>query len=207
MSKEIVWIELVKVIPSVVTAFTAVFGVWIAKTSFDKWRIETIGKRKIELAEHVLIDARMVREVLRFARIGSQFIGEGKGEARIEGANESESVRKRRNRYFVPIERLLREKELFARFQSERYAFAVYCGDDAAKPFDTFDEVRREIMMAASQLIESSEQEDSIPADESSLAVLGWRPGRPDEIDKKIDTAMASIEKTCRPILSAIALQ
>ena len=60
MSKEIVWIQLVKVIPSVVTAFTAVFDMGIQRTDFDDGRIATMGKRKIELAEHVLIDARMV---------------------------------------------------------------------------------------------------------------------------------------------------
>ena len=188
------------------TASAACFGAYLGYRGLEKWRVETVGKRKIELAERVLTDATLVCGALRFARIGSLFRGEGKGEARVEGANESESVRKRRNRYFIPIERLLPEKELIARFQSERYAFAAYFGDEAAKPFDTFDEVFREIMMAAGLLIESSEQEDSIPADEGLLAVLGWRPGR-HEIDKKIDAAMASIEKTCRPILSAIALQ
>ena len=40
-----VWIELVKAIPSVVTAVTAVVGVSIAARGLNKWRAETIGKR------------------------------------------------------------------------------------------------------------------------------------------------------------------
>ena len=50
MGQVSLWVELLRAIPSIVTAATAIVGVIIAKAGLEKWRKETIGKRKAELA-------------------------------------------------------------------------------------------------------------------------------------------------------------
>src|ERR1700730_11838477 len=62
------WVELLKALPSIVTAGTAIFGVLLAKAGLEKWRRETIGKRKIEVAEEVLADFYQARDIINEAR-------------------------------------------------------------------------------------------------------------------------------------------
>jgi hypothetical protein len=46
--------EIAKLSP-IATAIIAAVGVWIAKKNLDRWHVETIGKRKTELAEQALL--------------------------------------------------------------------------------------------------------------------------------------------------------
>ena len=50
------WIELLKSIPSIVTAGTAIYGLKIAKAGLARWNEETVGRRKTELAKQVLAE-------------------------------------------------------------------------------------------------------------------------------------------------------
>jgi|SRR5579871_2813644 len=198
-------VELAKAAPGIVTAATAIWGVLIARAGLKTWHVETIGKRKTELAEQALIDVYQARDVFRWVRARAIFGGEG--ESRQASTVEDEKTKSRRNTYFVPIERLRREKELFARLQSQRYAFAAYFGDQGAKPFDDLRSVHVKISTAASVLIDLVQEDDGRPTpDEIVLRnELGWGPRpRPDEIDKTIESAVAAIERICRPILSKI---
>src|SRR5208282_3081313 len=121
------WIELVKAIPSVVTAATAVFGVYIAKAGLNRWRIETVGKRKAELAEQALTAFYEARDVFVWVRSRAGFGGEGS--TRTSNDGESKAQLEKRNTYYIPIERLTHDKELFARLHSLRYAFAAHFGE------------------------------------------------------------------------------
>ncbi len=77
MQDSTVWIALVKAIPSVVTAITAIVGVVIAARGLNKWRAETIGKRKAELAQEVLADFYQARDIIDVARSPGGFGHEG----------------------------------------------------------------------------------------------------------------------------------
>jgi hypothetical protein len=199
------WIELAKALPSIVTAITAVVGVSIARAGLDKWRIETVGKRKAELAEQALTAAYEVRDV--FVWVRSRGIFGGEGSSRKPAENESKTQQEKRNTYFIPIERLTREKELFARLQSLRYAFAAHFGEPGIAPFQAIWGAHNDIMTAASVLIQITFDHDDDSAFRGSaepfLNTLGWGPAaRPDEIERKIETAVRDIEALCRPVLS-----
>jgi hypothetical protein len=58
------WWEAAKILPSVVTALTAILGVTIAARGLTKWRGETIGKRQAELAEEILADFYEARDAI-----------------------------------------------------------------------------------------------------------------------------------------------
>src|SRR6202012_4354907 len=105
----------------------------IALLGINEWRRQTVGKRKIELAEQVLASFYEAGDLFVWVRSPAAFGGEG--ETR-QAEGEDENVRRSRNTYFVPIERMQKHSELFAKLQSQRYSFMALFGSDAVAPFD-----------------------------------------------------------------------
>jgi hypothetical protein len=198
-----IWIELVKSIPGIVTAGTAVAGVWIASLGLNRWHQETTGKRKVELAEQVLVDFYRARDAISWAR--SRGILSDEGKVRQGTEHESQELKELRDRYFTPVERLHKERELFARLNAQRYVFAAYFGQASGKPFELIMEAHTEIASAASILVDMA-TEHMTPAmlqqDMPLRNIIGWgTEKRPDAIDGKIDEAVKHIERLCGPVL------
>ena len=98
-----VWIELVKAIPSVVTAVTAVVGVSIAARG-----VEQVASRNDRQA---LADFYRARDIITAARSPGSFSHEGgtRQKADWETADDTGSL----NAYFATIERLIKQGRLF----------------------------------------------------------------------------------------------
>ncbi len=162
-------------------------------------------KRRTELAEQALTAFYEARDVFVWVRSVGMFRGEGS--SRTPAAGESPTQQERRNTYFIPIERLTHQKELFAKLQTLRYAFAAQFDEAATEPFKAILGAHNEIQSAASVLIQITQGDDPTGSFERSapplLDTLGWgRAKRPDDIDRKIEKAVDDIEKLCRPVLS-----
>ena len=185
-------------------AGAAIFAARVGIQSLNAWQKETIGKRKAELAEQALVCIYEVRDVLKFVRIPATLSGEG--ESRQSDEPESEKVSGARMSYSIPIARLQREKELFAKLQSLRYSFAALFGSSSAQAFDDIREIQIKIFTAASTLAMAPQIGVTGQSDASITELrnpLGWCSGeRPDVIDKKIEGAVEALEAICRPILS-----
>jgi hypothetical protein len=161
-------------------------------------------KRKTELAEQGLTAFAEASRVFTWVR--SRGILGDEGSSRAPEAGETKTQQERRNTYFIPIERLTREKALFAKLDSLRYAFGAHFGATATEPFNAINEVQNEIISAAGVLIKITYDGDvSDLHDRGALAnALGWgMVQRPDDIDRKIEKAVQDIEALCRPVLSA----
>lgn len=195
--------EITKAIAPVFTAGAACAGAYIGYRGLEKWRAETIGKRRHELAEQALISFYEVRDIFTWVR--SRGIFGGEGQTRTATGSETAEQKDRRNTYFIPIERLNREKAVFARLQTLRYAFAAHFGDDAVKPFANVMEAHQTISASASTLIQLTSDSQDRASEQSLIPLrdaLGWGPGqRPDDIDKKIAEAVSAIEALCKPVL------
>lgn len=159
-------------------------------------------KRKTELAEQALALTYEAREVFISAR--SPGIRSGEGESRPPVAGEEEDVKSRRDTYFIPIERLNRERETFVRIQSLRYVFAAYFGEAAAQPLRTMITAFHEITSAASTLVQMAPAESGQWGVDSSLSLrqtaFATGTGK-DPITEKLDVAVSEIEKTCAEVL------
>ena len=176
-----------------------------ALLGFNEWRRQLIGKRKVELAEQALISCYEVRDVFRWTR--SRGIFRGEGDSREPTGSESDAVKRKRDAYFVPIERMTREKELFAKLNAHRYAFGAYFGTDAMKPFENIVALRQDILVSAQILMDMATDDDGDirSGDDSTMDLrntlgCGTRK-RPDEIDDKLEAAISEIERLCKPIL------
>lgn len=192
-----------EIAPLVQAAVVLVTG-FVAVRGLSAWERQMIGKRKAELAEQVLVSFYDARDVFQFVRTNA--LREGEGKTRQPDKGETEQIQKMRNMYFVPIERLIREKELFAKLRAQRYAFRSYFGAKSNAPFETLAQAHSKLQFTASSLINISafDATDKVVADQRSdlLNTLGWGTGaRPDDLDKSIDAAVSEIEALCKPIL------
>jgi hypothetical protein len=104
------------------------------------------------------------------------------------------------------IERLTKAEDQFEKLDKIRYIFEAYFGKDAAGPFDIIDGIYTTIGSSAEILIQialADPTEKDRDKEKPLRNVLGWGEAkRPDDIDKKLDDALKSIEQTCRPVLA-----
>jgi hypothetical protein len=105
--------EVIKAIAPVFTAGAARFGVYIGYRGLEKWRAETIGKRRLELAEEVLGDFYQAREVIQAVRSPASFGREGSTRQKAEWETENDTGNL--NAYFAAIERLNNHSDFFCR--------------------------------------------------------------------------------------------
>lgn len=159
-----------------------------------------IWKRRVEIAEQTLTLFYEAKAALQWAR-GSYHNG-GEGQSRASAEGETPDLKRRRDSYYVPIERLNNAADTFAKAQSARYLFIAYFGITAADPFLGLISVHNQIQSAANILIQMAPTEDIAPQ-ESFVPLrrkLGWGE-RPDPLDEELDVATRQIEGICRSFL------
>jgi hypothetical protein len=201
-----IWIEVAKAIPSVVTAVTAVVGVSIAYRGLNKWRTETIGKRKAELAEEVLADFYQARDIIKAARSPGSFGYEGATRPKADW--ESEDDTRTLNAYFATIERFNNKREFFAQLHARCYRFIAHFRQEAAKPYDDLFRIRSEVISAVQMLIMTYRDRDqgSLPGDRRDWQAIMWEGrDKADPIPANLDRIVEEIENTCRPAIQEAA--
>src|SRR5258708_1550354 len=189
--------EIVKVLGSTATGGAAITGAIIAWRGLEKWRAETIGKKKYELATTVLADFYETNEIIRASRnpfILAQEMG------KIDGVDEEISG----NASFAPERRLLEHQEFFAQFRSRKYEFTAHFGKAAAAPFDDIWKIRLEINFAVDSMLRHKEIRNSRRPDDIEL----WQSRHKvsfrnsdesqDLLIPKLEKIIADIEAICR---------
>jgi hypothetical protein len=179
----------------------------LARERFNYDRQQAIFKRRFELAEQVLADTYRLRDLMAFVRNSASFDEEGSTRPATE--HESESVKRLRNQYFVPIERLQKENKFLGMMLARRDACRTHFGPNAEKAFDNFHRAIHSVKVSASALIQYAGEDDR-PGQEfmEKLRHDIWQPmaeykGQ-DHIGKLIDEGVALIEGFCRPVLEWI---
>jgi hypothetical protein len=178
----------------------------LAQRKFDLDRSQSIHKRQFELAETLLADAYRFRGLMGFVRNGAAFGNEG--ETRSSDEYESENVKRLRNTYFVPIERLQKENEFLSAFMAKAHTAQAHFGPDAEKAFFLMSQSIHEVRTAAYVLIRSVEEgrhnSDQVFLEEQRKVI--WAPlasfkGGYDKTGSQIEEAVALIEGFCHPVL------
>jgi len=196
--------EILRIAGAVATGGAACVGAYVAIRGLRKWQEETVGKRRAEIAEEVLSSFLHVRKIFNAVRARTLRVGEGS--SRSPEPHETHDLKKQRDRYYVVIERLATAEDQFTNLDKLRYVFEAYFGKDAAKPFEIIDEVYTTIGASAEILIQIALANPTEKDREKEMPLrnaLGWGEAkRPDDIDKRLDDAVRSIELTCRPALA-----
>jgi hypothetical protein len=189
------WLELLKSLPSVVTAITAIVGVFLGIRGLEKWRTEAVGKRRIELAEDVLADFYEARDNINAARSPAGFANEGSTRPRREGETENET--RMLNAYYAVAERLNKRNEFFARLEARRYRFIALFGMPAAAPYQELRAIHSDILVAIRMLLATQKRGTAA----SNIAKWESTIWDNDPIRPRLDAMVEAIEKLCRPVI------
>ncbi|MCC6889908.1 MAG: hypothetical protein IT536_15365 [Hyphomicrobiales bacterium] len=194
--------ELVKVLGAVATACAAWFAASIAYKGLEKWRSETTGKRRADLAANVLAATYQMEEVLRQAREPFVMVHE-----MVERPGVPDHLAT--NADYAPEARLLEHQEFFARFRTLRHEYAAVFGREAAKAIDALWRVRLDINHAVFFMIQNKElkregdEEDKKLWKEQYYTAFRHHKEDEDVVLKRIKDAVAEVEAACRPAVEA----
>lgn len=144
----------VSALAAIAVAVAAGVAAWQGLKGLNTWRAETIGRRRLELAEHVLADFYEARDTLAWVRSPVGYANES--DERPGRDVEPEAVQTNRDSYYRPIKRLSDHSELFSRLQARRYRVIATFGTDAAEPFDELRSIHSSIVAAARTLMMTS---------------------------------------------------
>jgi hypothetical protein len=181
----------------------------LAERKFAQEREQLVFKRQFELAESLLADAYRFRGLIRDARIGGSFGGEGT--TRKSEKEEPQQVKEAKDMYYVPVERLRRDGEFFAAFFAKQFMATAQFGPKVKESFDIFSGVINRIMLASGMLntmVDQPSVGDHKVKDElldDLWAARARALGREDKIEAQIEQAVATLESVCRPVLERTA--
>ena len=142
--------EVIKVLGSMATALAALTGAYIAWRGLEKWRSETTGKHRSELAANVLAECYEMEEIIRSCRNPFVMVHEMFS---IEGISDEVAL----DSSYAPERRLLEYQEFFGRFRSRKHEFAAVFGKAAASAHEEMWRLRLEINWAVDSMLRNKE--------------------------------------------------
>jgi hypothetical protein len=168
----------------------------------NSWRLQVLGKKKIELAEEALTLAYDLRSAIEHAR--HPFSRGGEGQDRPNRDDEPEDRRGYNDAFYSRISRLNESADQFSRLMALRPLFRAYYGEAAQDALGAFIAVRNEIYNAVNELIYESHHErypDDLRNELRAIIFERINRDNPDGIHQRLDSAVAEIERVCRPVL------
>ena len=192
------------VIAPIIQTFAIAITAYYASRGLRAWRWQLIGKRKIEIAEETLVATYKVRSLFYYIRSPGAFGGEGTSRKRAD--DEKPGLASLKDSYFVPIERIQKTSDDFARLEKARLLCEVYFGARAGDPFDVIMRLNRKVAVSAQMLLVTvGEGLDSSTNRERWEADIwhGASSQGTDPIEAAVDAAVVEIEALCRPHLKS----
>lgn len=176
----------------------------LARQKFDYDKRQAVFKRRFELAEQVLADAYKFRLLMTYVRNGFAFGNEGS--TREASVPESEALKRRRDAYFVPVERLVRENDFLGAMLARRATSEAHFGPKAGEAFTLMHGALHRVRAASSLLVDWTKEHSDVDAqtmrklEEDIWAGMAAVRGK-DTVAEDINKAVALIEEICRPVL------
>ena len=182
-----------------IASIVAIYGI-------TAWRVEFIGKRRIELAEEVLALFYQARDAIESIR--SSFGYEGEGKTRKPGPNEKPEHKEALDQAYVLIERYNKHVEMFSRLHALRYRFMAQFGAEAAAPFD---DLNNDLLLAAKRKarlsmvpewsLRSEAAEEKHQREWLENEAVYYSGEKDDLIAPRLAKIITDIECRCQPII------
>ena len=199
-------LQVIQAVSLIVAAWTAIYGI-------RAWRSEFVGKKRIELAEEVLVRFYEARDVIRIIRNPFGYVGEGSTRQGAEG--EAPEEKQILDNAHVVFERYEKHGELFNRLQSLRYRFMAQFGVDTAQPFDDLAGILRDIFISARMLSHYWRDqgrriwpnENAFPEHLAQMQrheAVFWEMSGDDEINQRVEDTVKKIEAICSSVIRQV---
>ncbi len=137
-------------VTNILESISLIVAAWTVIIGVNAWRREYIGKRKLELAEEVLVLFYEAQDAIRYIR--NPFGYGGEGSTRNVAPNELPEEKQINDNAHVVFERYNKRQDLFNKLYSMRYRYMARFGKDAAKPFDELNKIVNDIFISARML-------------------------------------------------------
>lgn len=188
------------------TGIATVLAGIAALRGLNAWRLETVGRRKAELAELVLAQFYRARDILTWARfpVGQSPAAVGAPRTAADAATGETADDNENRRLYTPVERLAQESQIFSELQASRYRFMAYFGEDSSRPFDELRALQGEVVAAAGKLVRAQgkpETHDTRQNRSRWESTIGWGGAAEDHISHRLERAVREIEAVCRPLI------
>ena len=176
------------------------FGLWLGKSTIDKFIDERVANRQVELAEEVLTIFYDAQNAFRDVR--SRFRPGYEGLSRKPHENETAEEKERRRNNYVPIERLESYENLWNRVTRERTKAKVFFDDEVHESLNDLISIHNKIRSAAREIYQYNEEKakhgiTNFPPD-TEAAYREWLAtvlhDDNDEIDKEVSELVATVE-------------
>lgn len=182
------------------TAGAAIFAAATGWRALSRWKAETIGKRRVEVAESTLVAFYQMQEIIKAIRAPLILPSEMEPE---EGVPEEVT----RSGYYAALKRIESYKENYSDFRTKRYIFSALFGRGNMQPWDEINKIFNEMYGAADTLIRGRNDRTQ-PGDGTfelyrDLRRVIARIDDEDKIDARVEKAITSIEAICRPAIEA----
>ena len=169
----------------------------------NSWRVQLLGKKKIELAEEALVLAYELQAAIEWARHPVSYGGEG--QERPNRDQETDAIRNTNDSYYSRVSRLNESMEQFSRLRALQMLFRAHFANEAQEALSTFFITRNRINSAVGMLINHAGERDYPVGLRQADQEIIWdhsTQDQPDETRRTINDAVSEIERVCRPILS-----
>ena len=156
------WPQILTSVAGAVTAGAVSYGAIVASKGINAWRRETLGKRKIEMAERAIHVFARARGAIREAR--NPYVPAGELVEVYRAFNDGkdpEDVSKfggMEHSYYAHILRLQRHHDTFMELESLAPLFMAYFGDDAEAWFEAIKKAYIKIGVTADILVRMARQ-------------------------------------------------
>ncbi|MCK1517267.1 hypothetical protein IVB22_33145 [Bradyrhizobium sp. 190] len=161
-------------------------------------------KRRVEFGEELLASFYKIRDVIAAVRSPMAYGDEGASRPRND--NEGATSSKNKDNYYVPLERLNKNKDFISDFFSKRSrARAIFRGSEIDEAFRLVNEVIVAIQVSAGMLIRAvgDERRDHAFWQKREANIWDGFGDDRDELSPKIKTALGVAESVLGPALEA----
>lgn len=162
------WAVLLDMLKILIPAGLAIFAAMVG------WRWQTVGKRRFELAEQLLVEFNLVADVLQNARLP---ISRGdEGSTRGRAINEQDEEIRLKDSYWVPVERINKSIGLFGEARKNELISKYFFGAEASQAFSTIKASTDKVVIASRMLIMTARRAGEPPeSDEQIERTHNWQ--------------------------------
>ena len=155
------------------------------------------AQKKAAVAEEILLHAHQVKARIQWVRFNGSF--EGEGETRKSDAVEDNSTKWRRDKYYIPIERIQESDSLFSTTDVLKLKAKIHFSDDVERKLSEFNKILWNITVDARFLMNEAPAAIDKTSYFDALSTIYHKEG--DKIEGQLNQICDSLDQALKNFL------